>query len=95
MYERHGLIMPARSPQGWRLYGPRELARLNTIAFLKGLGLSLAQIRQALTGSALSLERGLQLRIASTSRPRAVSRESLQGSCSKGSLPHRARRSGY
>src|SRR5262245_3883302 len=63
VYERHGLITPARSPQGWRLYGPKELARLNTIVFLKGLGLSLAQIGEALNGATPSFEKVLQIQL--------------------------------
>jgi MerR family regulatory protein len=31
LYERLGLIKPARSTSGWRLYGRRELVRLNAI----------------------------------------------------------------
>lgn len=46
VYERMKLLKPARSPKGWRLYGPDELIRLNTIVALKNFGLSLAQIRK-------------------------------------------------
>ncbi len=63
VYERQGLITPVRSPQGWRLYGPTELARLNTIMVLKGLGLSLAQIREALAGTSTPLHRILQVQL--------------------------------
>ena len=63
VYERHGLIEPLRSPQGWRLYGPKELARLNTIVFLKGLGLSLAQIGESLNGATPSFEKVLQIQL--------------------------------
>ena len=34
VYERHGLIEPARSGKGWRCYGPKELQRLNVIVTL-------------------------------------------------------------
>jgi DNA-binding transcriptional MerR regulator len=61
VYEKHGLIVPARSAKGWRLYGPKELTRLGTIVTLKAMGLSLAQIREVLTGQAPSLQRVLQL----------------------------------
>lgn len=44
VYERHGLIEPARSDKGWRLYGPKELKRLNFIVTLKAFGMTLAQI---------------------------------------------------
>lgn len=46
VYERLKLLKPARSGNGWRLYGPDELVRLNTIVALKNFGLSLAQIRK-------------------------------------------------
>lgn len=46
VYERQKLLKPSRSPKGWRLYGPDELIRLNTIVALKNFGLSLAQIRK-------------------------------------------------
>jgi DNA-binding transcriptional MerR regulator len=46
VYERLRLLKPARSAKGWRLYGPDELIRLNTIVALKNFGLSLAQIRK-------------------------------------------------
>jgi MerR family transcriptional regulator, thiopeptide resistance regulator len=44
VYERHGLIEPARSGKGWRLYGPKELKRLNVIVTLKAFGMTLVQI---------------------------------------------------
>ena len=34
--EREGLIEPARSPAGYRLYGPEELQRLRTLRELLG-----------------------------------------------------------
>jgi len=46
VYERQKLLKPSRSAKGWRLYGPDELIRLNTIVALKNFGLSLAQIRK-------------------------------------------------
>jgi len=46
VYERLKLLKPARSGKGWRLYGPDELRRLDTIVALKNFGLSLAQIRR-------------------------------------------------
>jgi len=45
LYERHGLIEPARSGKGWRLYGQKELNRLNVVVTLKAFGMTLAQIR--------------------------------------------------
>jgi DNA-binding transcriptional MerR regulator len=48
VYERSGLLNPPRARNGWRLYGRRELTRLNTIGVLKTAGLTLAQIRAVL-----------------------------------------------
>jgi DNA-binding transcriptional MerR regulator len=48
VYERYGLIAPPRTAGSWRLYGPEELMRLNTIRVLKAAGLTLAQIRASL-----------------------------------------------
>jgi DNA-binding transcriptional MerR regulator len=62
VYERHGLIKPARSGKGWRLYGPQELLRLNAIAALKSLGLTLAQIREVRGTSPPPLERVMRMR---------------------------------
>ncbi len=45
VYENYGLIAPGRSASGWRRYGAQELLKLNEIALLKVLGLTLNQIR--------------------------------------------------
>jgi len=63
VYERYGLVKPQRSANGWRRYGPKELARLNTIVALKGLGLTLAQIREMLCAKSLSLARVLAMQL--------------------------------
>jgi DNA-binding transcriptional MerR regulator len=61
VYEKQGLIAPARSAKGWRRYGQKDLTRLSIIVTLKVMGLSLAQIREALTAEAPSLARVLQM----------------------------------
>ena len=63
VYERHGLIKPARSGKGWRLYGPSELQRLNIIVTLKTFGMTLAQIRSLLKTSPPPLEGVLEMQI--------------------------------
>jgi DNA-binding transcriptional MerR regulator len=63
VYERNGLIKPARSPSGWRLYGPKELVRLNAIVALKGLGLSLRQIQKSLDAAPVELPRVLRIQL--------------------------------
>jgi DNA-binding transcriptional MerR regulator len=49
VYEECGLIAPRRSAGGWRMYGPRDLTKLNTIALLKTAGLSLEQTSRCRT----------------------------------------------
>src|SRR5262245_7049837 len=75
VYERAGLLKPPRSAKGWRLYGPQELARLNTIVALKGFGLSLAQIRRAFGASPPDLAQVLDMQLQSwTARKFAADR---------------------
>lgn len=63
VYERHGLLEPARSANGWRLYGPRELQRLNVIVTLKAFGMTLAQIRSLLKTSPPPLASVLEMQL--------------------------------
>src|SRR5918912_1990494 len=49
-YEELGLVQPeARSPGGFRLYGEEEVERLERILRMKGIGYSLAAIRELLS----------------------------------------------
>ncbi len=50
LYERKGLVCPARTAAGWRVYGPKEIERLHQVLTLKSLGLSLARVGQLLGG---------------------------------------------
>jgi len=59
LYERHGLVAPERTPAGYRVYGPDELARAADIVALRALGLSLAQVASVLGGDARSLDDAL------------------------------------
>lgn len=52
VYERVGLITPERGANGWRVYGEREVRRLNYIITLKTLGLTLREIRDVLSAAA-------------------------------------------
>ncbi len=47
-YEREGLVVPARTAGGIRLYGRRDLARLHRIVELTAEGLNLAGVRRVL-----------------------------------------------
>lgn len=52
VYERAGLIAPARTASGWRVYGQAEIERLAAIVALKQLGLPLKRIATLLSGKA-------------------------------------------
>jgi DNA-binding transcriptional MerR regulator len=61
LYEQYGLLSPVRTRKNWRLYGERELARLNEVLALKQLGMSLASIAALLGGRATDLGGLLEL----------------------------------
>ncbi|HSM86546.1 MAG TPA: MerR family transcriptional regulator [Candidatus Limnocylindrales bacterium] len=61
-YDRLGLLKPSgRNSAGYRLYGERDLVRLQQIATLKVIGLPLKQIKDLLDGSDLDLAATLAL----------------------------------
>ena len=63
-YDEIGLLSPSsRTPSGHRLYGERDVSRLQQIASLKHLGLPLEEIRECLARPELTLERTLELQI--------------------------------
>jgi DNA-binding transcriptional MerR regulator len=95
VYEEYGLITPGRSAGGWRLYGPDELVRLNTISLLKTAGLSLTQIRDLSQSSPRrpSLQQILQgqlgtwnTRYEDAGRGRAITQAALDRLSTHGSL---------
>jgi len=48
-YEREGMLeAPARTPAGYRSYGPRHLERLNFVRHCRSLDMSLADIKRLL-----------------------------------------------
>ena len=61
LYESHGLVRPCRTPAGWRVYGPAELARLHQVRVLKSLGLPLKRIAELLSGRLGDLDAVLAL----------------------------------
>lgn len=64
-YEEQGLLRPAaRTPAGYRLYGPESLARLGFIQRAKALGLSLREVRQLVAEPADPVTRLARLRHA-------------------------------
>lgn len=63
-YDEIGLLHPARrTPSGHRLYGEAQVRRLQQIASLRQLGLSLDEIRGFLEGDGLSLGETLGMQI--------------------------------
>jgi DNA-binding transcriptional MerR regulator len=63
VYERYGLVSAKRTANRWRFYGLEELERLNTIAVLKSLGMTLTQIRDLIHAENPSLERVLEMQV--------------------------------
>jgi DNA-binding transcriptional MerR regulator len=63
VYEQQKLLKPARDSNGWRQYSSADLTRLNTIAVLKALGLTLSQIRAQLVSGSSSLEGVLHMQM--------------------------------
>ncbi len=63
-YDEIGLLRPGgRTPTGHRLYGRAEVERLQQIASLRHLGLSLEEIAECLARPEYSLERVLDLHV--------------------------------
>jgi DNA-binding transcriptional MerR regulator len=79
VYERHKLIKPLRSANGWRVYGPDELVRLNSIVALKALGLTLAQIRKAFTAAPPALAEVLDMQMKTLVARRIASDRAIAG----------------
>jgi DNA-binding transcriptional MerR regulator len=65
VYERGGLLKPQRDANGWRVYGERDIQRLNCIITLKTLGLTLREIRGVLSTAPPPLAEVLQLQLES------------------------------
>jgi DNA-binding transcriptional MerR regulator len=78
VYERHGLIEPARSGKGWRLYSAKELQRLNIIVTLKTYGMTLAQIQSLLKKKPPPLARVLEMQLRACRGRRDDAERALQ-----------------
>lgn len=61
LYEERGLIMPTRTDNGWRTYGPEAIDRAREIVALRALGLSLARIGRVLAGDTETLLEALTM----------------------------------
>ena len=64
-YDRQGLLKPGRTTEaGYRLYGPEEVDRLQTIRFYRELGLGLASIRELMDAPGFDRLAALQSHLA-------------------------------
>ncbi|HWK32295.1 MAG TPA: MerR family transcriptional regulator [Hyphomicrobium sp.] len=68
LYEQAGLIAPARTAAGWRVYGPEEMIRAADIVGLRRVGLSLAEIKSVFGTDAVGRERALAIHQAGLER---------------------------
>ncbi|WP_375486708.1 helix-turn-helix transcriptional regulator [uncultured Mycobacterium sp.] len=80
LYERHGLVTPARSEGGTRRYSVEDLARLQRITELVAAGVNLAGIARILDleddNAAL---RAANMRLKSGKRPRSAGSKTRHG----------------
>lgn len=61
VYERHGLVRPARTAARWRVYGPDQLTQLGQVLALKRFGLKLSQIATLVRAGKIDIDRLLAL----------------------------------
>jgi DNA-binding transcriptional MerR regulator len=71
VYERYGLIVPRRTAKNWRIYGIKEIERLNEIIILKDFGLPLSRIARFLAGRETNLDIVLATQAEALSRQRS------------------------
>lgn len=64
LYETLGLVRPLRAGNGWRTYGPEQMARLHQALALKSLGVPLKRIAALLDGALADLDAVLRLQEA-------------------------------
>ena len=86
IYEQQNLIKPARDSHGWRRYSGVDLTRLNTIAVLKALGLTLSQIRSQLKSGSSSLEGVLRMQMDAWLARKAAAEDAI--ALVRGALEH-------
>ena len=71
-YDQTGLLKPLRTTEaGYRLYGPKQLDRLQDILFYRELGLDLASIRAILDDPAFDRQAALQSHLTELKARRA------------------------
>ena len=70
-YDKEGLLKPCRATEsGYRLYGPREVDRLQQILFYRELGLELGHIRRVLDDPCFDARGALQSHLAALTERR-------------------------
>jgi DNA-binding transcriptional MerR regulator len=78
VYEAQGLVEPHRSENGWRVYGPDQVARLHQILALKRLGLPLKAIGELLAGRFKALDAVLEMQERALRRNKAEAERGLR-----------------
>jgi DNA-binding transcriptional MerR regulator len=86
VYEQQKLLKPVRDSNGWRRYSSADLTRLNTIAVLKALGLTLSQIRAQLVSGSASLEGVLHMQMEAWRARRTAAEDAI--ALVQGALKH-------
>ncbi|SMD09690.1 MerR family transcriptional regulator [Rhizobium sp. RU36D] len=81
VYEQRGLLLPLRTAAGWRTYGPQQMARGREIVALRGLGLSLAQVKRVLWGDGSCLEAALATRQSALEAQARLLAETVERIC--------------
>src|SRR5262249_5181297 len=76
IYEELGLLTPARTISGWRIYRQMELERLSAILALKQLGMTLKRIGELIGGSG-DLSAALALQEAALVEAKAETEQAL------------------
>jgi len=76
-YDRIGLLRPCRTPAGHRIYGDKEIERVQQIVALKSIGVPLKQIKQVLERHTLSLVDALKAQRAVLAAERSRLQQAL------------------
>jgi MerR family transcriptional regulator, thiopeptide resistance regulator len=78
VYEAQGLVEPVRTGNGWRAYGPEQVARLHQILALKRLGLPLRAIGELLAGRFKALDTVLEVQEQALRRTKTEAERGLR-----------------
>jgi len=78
VYEAQGLVEPVRTENGWRAYGPEQVARLHQVLALKRLGLPLRAIGELLAGRFRALDSVLEVQERALRRSKAEAERALR-----------------